>query len=303
MIDPNYRQNWAEFHATMDGFSAVETFEARLTDPSICIPKVAEAMFASLPTPEGERIKELVEQYRTATIIKLEKELFTQKKRNADAERSLKTKVTRKAQEELRISGNKIERALDRMNSLKRTELKPSDHRFFPFWYAPIIVHENGKNVVKLARYHLRQAHQPASVDRKFPGLYNARRDNLGKFWRNEFGHTHALMIVDSFYENVDRDGKNAVLYFKPKPANPMLVACLYGEWDDGKGNKLLSFAAVTDTPPPEIAAAGHDRCIVNLKQENVEKWLTPEGRSAAELQALLDDRQQPYYEHMELAA
>ncbi|WP_414703806.1 hypothetical protein [Povalibacter sp.] len=60
----------------------------------------------------------------------------------------------------------------------------------------------------------------------------------------------------------------------------------------------MVSFAAVTDEPPPEVAAAGHDRCIVNLQPENVGRWLTPEGRRSAELQAILDPKQRPYYEY-----
>jgi putative SOS response-associated peptidase YedK len=77
----------------------------------------------------------------------------------------------------------------------------------------------------------------------------------------------------------------------------------LYAQWSDAKEGRLLSFAAITDEPPPEISAAGHDRCIINLRPENVEAWLTPEGRSDAELQALLSDRQQPYFEHEVMAA
>jgi putative SOS response-associated peptidase YedK len=82
-----------------------------------------------------------------------------------------------------------------------------------------------------------------------------------------------------------------------------MLVACLYADWNEPKEGCLLSFAAVTDEPPPEIKAAGHDRCIINLRQENVEAWLTPQGRSDEELQKLLSDRQTPYYEHEVAAA
>ena len=37
-------------------------------------------------------------------------------------------------------------------------------------------------------------------------------------------------MLVTSFYKNVDRDGKNAVLHFVPRPADVMQVACLYSE-------------------------------------------------------------------------
>jgi len=58
----------------------------------------------------------------------------------------------------------------------------------------------------------------------------------------------------------------------------------------------------VTDDPEPEVAAAGHDRTIVNLKPENVDAWLTPQGRSVEEMFAILDDKQHPYYEHRKAA-
>ena len=76
-----------------------------------------------------------------------------------------------------------------------------------------------------------------------------------------------------------------------------MLVACLWSRWTD-PGEDLLSFAAITDEPPPEIAAAGHDRCIIPIKPEHVEAWLNPDPRNLAALHAILDDRERPYYEH-----
>jgi hypothetical protein len=36
---------------------------------------------------------------------------------------------------------------------------------------------------------------------------------------------------ADAFYENVDRDGSNVVLEFRPRPAQEMLVACLWSRW------------------------------------------------------------------------
>jgi putative SOS response-associated peptidase YedK len=51
------------------------------------------------------------------------------------------------------------------------------------------------------------------------------------------------------------------------------------------------------------VAAAGHDRCIINLRPEHREAWLTPEGRSRAALQDILSDRAVSTYEHAALAA
>ena len=78
-----------------------------------------------------------------------------------------------------------------------------------------------------------------------------------------------------------------------------MLIACLFSEWSDSKtGEKLMSFAAVTDDPPEEVAAAGHDRMVIRLTRENVDRWLNPRDRSDEELQAILSERQPAYYEH-----
>jgi putative SOS response-associated peptidase YedK len=82
-----------------------------------------------------------------------------------------------------------------------------------------------------------------------------------------------------------------------------LLSACLWSHWTDPKEPEVRGFAAITDEPPADVAAAGHDRCIVNLKPEHVEAWLTPEGRSLTELQGILSDRQIPVIQHAALAA
>ena len=65
----------------------------------------------------------------------------------------------------------------------------------------------------------------------------------------------------------------------------------------------MLSFAAITDEPPAEVAAAGHDRMIINIKPENLDAWLKPAGQSLDDMQRILADRQAPYYEHEVMAA
>jgi putative SOS response-associated peptidase YedK len=116
-------------------------------------------------------------------------------------------------------------------------------------------------------------------------------------------------MVANAFFENVSRHRmqqrelapgereENVVLEFRPRPTQDMLVACLWSRWRAPGQPDLLSFAAITDEPPPEVAAAGHDRCIIPIKPENLEAWLNPSGDLAA-MQAILDDRERPYYEH-----
>jgi putative SOS response-associated peptidase YedK len=68
---------------------------------------------------------------------------------------------------------------------------------------------------------------------------------------------------------------QNVVLHFKPRPKQDMLVTCLWSHWTGRLGEPdLLSLAAITDEPPAEIAAAGHDRCIIPIKPENADAWL-----------------------------
>ena len=118
------------------------------------------------------------------------------------------------------------------------------------------------------------------------------------------------MMVVSSFFENVARnraegrelaDGEqpeNLVLRFDPAGGQIMLVACLWSRWIGADGEELLSFAAITDEPPPEVSAAGHDRCIVPIKATHIDAWFRPDKSDLPSLYAILDDRERPYYEH-----
>jgi putative SOS response-associated peptidase YedK len=303
-IQSAYNRYLRETGAEMDIDQFVEIFGARVSDSGIRIPRAVERWFDE-PRNDGERkIKAFIDEHRAAENTRLEREVFAQKKRLADAERTLASKPTKAAAESKRIATHKIESALQRLERLNAVKPHVAEARIFPMQFAPIVLEVGGRRVMRLARYHCRKPNEPAFVDKKLPGLYNARRDSLGKYWRDQFGATHALLMVETFFENVQRDGKNAVLHFIPRPAETMLIACLYSEWRDPKGGMpLLSFAAITDEPPAEVAAAGHDRMIVNLKPENVGKWLRPAERSVQELQDILADHQTPYYEHEVMAA
>jgi putative SOS response-associated peptidase YedK len=299
----------------LDYVEAERLFFDRLDDPRINISRGFEANFAEPTNDQGNRIKAAIDEHRSRTVTKLEKDLFSQKTRLVNAERSLKERETKKAQEDVRIASNKIKTLTSKLTDLRRLDPNPQDDRIFPMVYAGVIIKRDGENVLTPMRYACRPAGKPAFYDRKFPGLYNARRDNLEKFWGEQFGRHHALMVVESFYENVQLHAKehralhkgekeqNVVLQFTPNPPQTMLIACLWSHWTDPKELDLRSFAAITDEPPADVAAAGHDRCIINLRPEHVEAWLTPEKHSHEELQAILSDRAVSTYQHEAIKA
>ena len=272
-------------------------------DPHAKRPKVPRAMEIDILQSGPDEVAELIRAWDADEMTDLSQELFKQKRRVADGQRKLLEKVTRKAQDDVRIGTDKMARIQARMDALKRTEHKPSHSRIFPGYFVPVMVMEDGQRVVKPMRYQCRPAGKPAFYDTRFPGTYNARRDNLEGFWKDLFGQQHALMVADVFYENVEVDGRNQVLAFTPRDGEPMLIACLWSRWTDPKGEQpdLLSFAAITDEPEPEVAAAGHDRTIINIRPEHIDAWLNPTGDVAA-MQAIFDDKRHPYYEHREAA-
>lgn len=77
-----------------------------------------------------------------------------------------------------------------------------------------------------------------------------------------------------------------------------MLVACLWSKWSAPGEPELLSFAAITDEPPEEVSAPGHDRCVVPIKDEHINAWLNPDPQNLGALYAILDDKEREYYEH-----
>jgi putative SOS response-associated peptidase YedK len=303
-----------ELGIRLDYEEAFRLFMRRLDDPSITISRGFEANFDNPANDQERRIKAAIDEHRSRTAAKVEKELFSQKTRLVNAERSLREKETKKAREDVRIATNKIEALITKSSDLRHGETTSSDNRIFPMVYAGVIVGQSGQDVLTPMRYFCRPAGKPAFYDKKFPGLYNARRDNLEKFWGEQFGHHHALMVVESFFENVPlhamehrelkagEEAQNVVLQFTPEPAEPLLIACVWSHWKDPKEPDVRGFAAITDEPPADVAAAGHDRCIINLKPEYAEAWLTPEKRSTEELQAILSDRANPAIQHAKAA-
>lgn len=180
------------------------------------------------------------------------------------------------------------------------------DGRVFPGYFAPAIIMKAGKRVIVPMRYSLRPTGTPKDLKGQYD-LFNCRIDNLTKkpTWRKLIGKQHALFPFKKFYEWVDGPGeRKKLICFAPGDRHTMWAPALYDTWSslDGKFT-FSSLAIVTDDPPPEILACGHDRCPVFLRADKIDEWLTPERRGLDEVMGLLQMRESVYYQHEWTAA
>jgi plasmid stabilization system protein ParE len=120
-IQADYRRYVKMFGAQMDIREFARLFWERADGSKSKIPKAVEDAFASPQNDDERQIKEFIDRFNVEQANKLEQELFKQRTRLADAERTLQSKATKAAAESKRISTDKIEAALRRLEDLKRT--------------------------------------------------------------------------------------------------------------------------------------------------------------------------------------
>ena len=173
-IEADYRKYLRMFGASISLEEFYDLFWRRVGGSKVKIPKAMEAAFGDPVSDDEQGIKALIDEFTVQQSMTLEQELFKQRKRLADARRTLETKTTRAATESQRIAADKIAWALGKLSDLRRTEPKDRDSRIFPGHYAPVMGMEDGQRVVKPMRYQCRLAGKPAFYDTKFPGTYNA---------------------------------------------------------------------------------------------------------------------------------
>lgn len=249
----------------------------------------------------------------TTEIERLEERL-------AEAEAKLASpKPTKKAENDRRIASNKIVAAQKRLADLSGPAPADGVDRIWPGHFAPVLIRnpETGAREIVPMRYRCRLPGWSEADEVEKPGTYNARRDSLSTAWRRVFGVHHGVIGVHRFYESVllnDLQGRALVpgereqkveIMFTPRTGEDLLVACLWTYTaEEGADQGFYSFAVITDHPPAEVASAGHDRCIVSLREDDLDAWLNPTTQAPAALQAILDrgEAVRPYFEH-ELAA
>lgn len=187
--------------------------------------------------------------------------------------------------------------------NLKRKPTSPffkepdKDHRIFPGYFTWVMVQENGRNVFKMMRYRVRPKGSIEEIPSKF-NVFNARIDSLEhrQTWNKLFTKQHGLFPFKRFFEWVEDDGKKRLVSFAPEKQEIMWAPCLWDYWENPqKTFGFYSFALITDDPPPEVSAVGHDRCPIFLREDFIQDWLTV-NRSKEEYYLLLKNLEKVYY-------
>jgi hypothetical protein len=119
-VRADYHKYVREWGADIDIKEFVRLYWERQQGAKLRIPTAMDAAFANPQTDDERKIKALIDEHDAEQIGKLELEIFAQRKRLADAERTLQTKVTKAATESKRIATDKVSKAVGRLSDCMR---------------------------------------------------------------------------------------------------------------------------------------------------------------------------------------
>lgn len=307
----DYRRYVQAFGAQADIGAFLALFERRLDGERIALPKGLCDAFKYDDKPDALvcACRQAVRAYDQRQAPRLEAELFAQRRRLADAERALAVKLTTTASTERRIAARKVDDLRARLADLDRTAPAPADARIFAGYYCPVLrCAADGALIVTPMRYQCRQPGMAPEADRRFPGTFSARRDSLRRFWRRQYGHTHAIVVAEAFYAHSKRhilerralaqgeSEETLVLEIAPADRQLMALACVWSHWRGPGAPTLDSFAVVTDQPARGVSVPGQVRCPVALRSAQVARWLAAPGASLETYDALLQEPLRPQY-------
>lgn len=189
---------------------------------------------------------------------------------------------------------------LSRKPSTNVFKLPDQDGRIYPGYFTQVMVLENNKRILKPMRYRVRPKGSKEEIPSKF-NVFNARIDSLEnrQTWQPLFMKQHGLIPFVRFFEWVEEEGKKRLISFKPDRQEIMWAPCLWDYWEHKEENiGFYSFAIITDEPPREVWEKGHDRCPIFLREDLIDQWLNPTGKTKSEIYRLLKNKQETYYLH-----
>ena len=181
----------------------------------------------------------------------------------------------------------------------KDFKLPSNENKIFPNIFAPILVKENEVKTITPMRYRIRPKGSKEEIPSKY-NLYNARIDSLltKTTWSKILHEKRGIVPFKRFFEWVKTDGpKRKLGVFSPIGMDYMWAACLTDEWlaEDGK-LKLKTFAIITDDPPDEVLKAGHDRCPLFLKMDQIDDWISPTVKNHKKILEMLKEKEKVKY-------
>ncbi len=290
MVEADLRILEKQFGVKTDWSSFVEAYHVRSKYSLAMIPSGLDSfIIKNAETPLQKKLAKMTkEHYQNEidkTLIKLnkfEKDVkdFELKLKNGSKAKDLPDKLEKRKAT--------VQKQKDKISNFKNIEEKGAA-RIFPNYYAPVIVNVGKDRLIRLMRYHLCPKNGKELNTFKY-NLFNARKDRLldSQIWKPVFGKQHVLFPFYRFYESVTgENGKPKEIYFEPQDQKIMWSAAIYEESKIESG-LLCSFAAITDEPPSEVSAAGHDRCPVFLAKDKWDQWMSPNGLKKEELIELL---------------
>ncbi|WP_226661693.1 SOS response-associated peptidase family protein [Microbulbifer aggregans] len=177
--------------------------------------------------------------------------------------------------------------------------------RVYPRYFCPVVVREERQTWLRPLRYTLRPAGSYTELSSKYQ-LFNARLDTIleKRTWKGLIGRRHGILPFTSFYEWVAPKGKSVEIQFMPQGKEIIWAPVLWDRWSSLGGElEFDSCSMITDEPPPEVAAAGHDRSPIFLAGDAVDQWLNPESQSPQEWKEFLSGhRDSVHYDHRMVA-
>lgn len=272
-----------------------------------------ESLIASIDLVGADAFKEFAAA-EAEGIADITQEIGRQRLRAIDAQEVLNSRrPTKAAEKELVAANKKIDAATRRLEALKKPVREDGTDRIWPGHFCPVMIRdpETGRRTVVPMRYRCRLPGWTAKDEALKPGTYNARRDKLSTVWRKLIGHNHGIVVATRFFESVslhrlqqrelvpgERD-QSVEIAFEPDSKEALLLACLWRYVEaDGDEPGFYSFAVITRDPPPEVQGAGHDRCVIAIRPENIDAWLNPDPNHLGDVYAILDDPIDAYYQH-----
>jgi putative SOS response-associated peptidase YedK len=312
---------WSDFRryerlgGVLDIHAFVKTFYElgrKGTFPQL-VPRAVRDAFTQPQNDGEETVRNAVLDAYRATALVYERIIAEQTERLAKAEAALARKPTKTAEKEKSAATKKIEANRAKLAKLGEHAAGDGWGRIWPGHYAPVLVHdrESGERRIIPMRYRARPIGWTRHDEKLKNGCYNARKTSLKTTWRGIFGYGHGVVVASRFYESVylhenqqrqlapGEKEQNIEIVFSPRPAQEMFLAVIYRYVEGDEDERgFYGFAAVTRDPPPEVLAAGHPRCVIPIKPDNLDAWLQPDAKNLSPMFEILDDPIDAYYEH-----